>query len=303
MIYTITLNPSLDLILAQDKLILGTINRPECKGLTAGGKGINVSLMLSSLEIPSVALGFVGGMSGAEIENQLKEKGIACDFVRLESGFSRINVKINAEEETELNCMGPVVSEKSLNEFISKIEEIPCGSFVTLSGNIQPSLPNDIYSHIMSRFKGKNIKTAVDVAGEKLKDLLKFKPFVIKPNNFELEEFFGEKIEDEKHLIRLGEKLRELGASNVIISLGANGSVLVSEDGAEKFGTAKGEVVNTTGAGDSMLAGFIAGINRGYTKHDAMLLATACGSATSFCAGIADRTSVNKCFDLLKESE
>lgn len=168
-----------------------------------------------------------------------------------------------------------------------------------MSGNIQPSLPQDIYLHIMGIFEEKNIRTAVDVSGERLKELLKFKPFVIKPNNFELEELFETKIKDEKHLLELGERLRQMGAENVIISLGAKGSVLISEDGAEKLGIADGEVINTTGAGDSMLAGFLAGIERGYSKHKAMLLATACGSATSFSVGIADGELTGKCFDAL----
>lgn len=301
MIYTVTLNPSLDLLLTLDKIELGTIMRPDCRGLVAGGKGINVSFMLSSLGIKSTALGFSAGMSGAEIEKQLAAKGVMCDFVKLSDGFSRINVKLNAEEESELNCKGPKVSDNELKAFYEKIDEIPSGSFVTLSGNIQPSLPKDIYLHIVEAFEGKNIRTAVDVAGERLKELLSFKPFVIKPNNFELEELFETKIKDENHLLELGKKLRQMGAENVIISLGAKGSVLISDEGAEKFGIADGDVINTTGAGDSMLAGFLAGIERGYSKHKAMLLATACGSATSFSVGIADGELTEKCFDgLLK---
>ncbi len=299
MIYTVTLNPGLDLLLALDEVELGTIMRPECRGLVAGGKGINVSLMLLSLGIKSTALGFTAGMSGAEIENQLASKGVLCDFVRLQDGFSRINVKLNAKEETELNCKGPKVSESELNAFFEKIEKIPSGSFVTLSGNIQPSLPKDIYLKIMEVFEGKDIRTAVDVAGERLKELLKFKPFVIKPNNYELEELFETKIRDENHLLELGERLREMGAENVIISLGAKGSVLISDSGAEKFGIVSGEVINTTGAGDSMLAGFLAGIERGYSKHKAMLLATSCGSATSFSVGIASGELTEECFERL----
>ncbi|MDO4459003.1 MAG: 1-phosphofructokinase [Clostridia bacterium] len=300
MIYTVTLNPALDLVIRGDKLNLGTINRMQELGLVAGGKGVNVSVMLAECGVESTALGFCAGSPGDEIKRQLTEKGVKSDFTELESGFSRINIKIEAEEETEINCFGPNISDEKLKEFFGVIDSIPEGSILVLAGNVPPCLPQNIYELIMIRCKGRNIRFVVDAAGERLRSLLRLKPYLIKPNNFELEELFDTKAETMDDLIILGNKCRDMGAENVIISLGAKGSIFLTEREDPIFTpAADGEVINTVGAGDSMLAGFLAGKERGYDNKKCMMLATACGGATSFSVGIAEKDLIDKVFHSL----
>ena len=257
MVYTVTFNPAIDYVVHTDELAVGMTNRSTSEQMYVGGKGINVSMVLAELGIRSKALGFVAGFTGRAIEDGAKEKGVETDFVHLESGCSRINVKIKSDEETELNGQGPKISDKAIDELLKKLDKLEDGDVLVLAGSIPGTLPNDIYEKILARLSDRKIKTVVDATKDLLLNVLKYKPFLIKPNNHELGEMFGVELKTEDEIISYAKKLREMGAMNVLISMAGDGAILVDEHGkVHKCGVCRGTVKNSVGAGDSMVAGY-----------------------------------------------
>lgn len=297
MIYTVTFNPAVDLVVHADEVKIGLTNRSKSEEIYFGGKGINVSLVLKELGIRSRALGFVAGFTGAAIENSLVERGIDADFVHLEKGFSRINVKIKSGEETELNGLGPKIPEKSLQELLEKLDKIEDGDTLVLAGSIPADLPENIYEKILERLSGRKIRAVVDATKKLLLNVLKYKPFLVKPNEHELGEMFGVELKTVDEIIEHARKLKEMGASNVLVSRAGNGAVLLDEHGKTHIcGACKVTVKNSVGAGDSMVAGFIAGCEKDYDY--ALKLGTAAGGATAFSEGLAEMDEI---FALLKQ--
>ncbi len=299
MIYTVTLNPSVDYVIHIDKITAGVVNRTEKEELYFGGKGINVSLILAELGIESTALGFTAGFTGEAIENYLKTQGIQTDFIRLDNGFSRINVKIKSGEETEINGRGADISENKLNEFFSKIDTLSDGDTLVLSGSVPKSLPDNIYECILKRISNKNMRTFVDAEKNLLIDTLKYKPFLIKPNQAEIEDIFGKKLEKTTDILECAVQLKAMGAVSVLVSRAGDEAVFVDADGESHIlRPCTGELKNSVGAGDSMLAGFIAGCQLSNDDYDyAFKLGLSAGSATAFSDGLAKKDDIFKLFN------
>lgn len=298
MVYTVTFNPAIDYIVHTDKLTVGMTNRSKSEQVYVGGKGINVSIVLAEFGIKSIALGFVAGFTGKAIEDGAKEKGIETDFVHLESGCSRINVKIKSGEETELNGQGPKIPDMAIEELFGKLDKLENGDVLVLAGSIPDTLPSDIYEKILARLSDRKIKTVVDATKDLLLNVLKYKPFLIKPNNHELGEMFGVELKTEEEIISYAKKLRETGAVNVLVSMAGDGAILVDENGkVHKCGVCNGTVKNSVGAGDSMVAGFIAGSENGDYEY-ALKLGTATGGATAFSDELAKKDEI---YELLKQ--
>ena len=301
MVYTVTFNPAVDYVVHADELIVGKTNRSQSEEIYCGGKGINVSIVLAELGIKSRALGFVAGFTGNAIETGVKEAGVETDFVHLENGCSRINVKIKSHEETEINGQGPKIPESAIKELYEKLDKLTDGDVLVLAGSVPSTLPSDIYEKILAHLSGKKIKTVVDATMNLLLNVLKYKPFLIKPNNHELGEMFGVELKTEEEIIEYARKLKEMGAVNVLVSMAGDGAVLIDENNViHKCGVCQGEVKNSVGAGDSMVAGFIAGTaERDNTDYEyALKLGTATGGATAFSDGLAKK---EKIFELLKQ--
>lgn len=293
-IYTVTFNPAIDYVVRLDGVTAGSVNRAGSERIFCGGKGINVSLVLAELGVRSKALGFTAGFTGRAIEEEVRSRGVECDFIRLEEGFSRINVKIKAGEETEINGQGPRISEKAIEQLCEKLDGLSDGDFLVLAGSVPDSLPADIYEKILKRVSGKRIRAVVDATGALLLNVLKYKPFLVKPNDRELGEMFGRELKSVGEIAEHAEKLREMGAENVLVSMAENGAVLVDEHGnVHKCAACHGTVINSVGAGDSMVAGFIAGLAEGDHDH-ALKLGTAAGGATAFSDGLAKRDDIYK---------
>ncbi|MDE6024916.1 MAG: 1-phosphofructokinase [Lachnospiraceae bacterium] len=298
MIYTVTFNPAVDYVIHTDDLSVGMVNRSKADEIYFGGKGVNVSLVLGELGVKSKALGFIAGFTGEAIEKSMKESGVETDFVKLDKGFSRINVKIKAGKETELNGQGPEISHEDTEKLFAKLEEMQDGDTIVLAGSIPKSLSSDIYEKILEKLQGKKIKAVVDATKDLLMNVLKYKPFLIKPNNFELEEMFSTKLETDDDIIKYAQKLKEMGAQNVLVSMAGDGAILLAENGnVHKCGVCKGTVKNSVGAGDSMVAGFLAGCENGDYEY-ALKLGTATGGATAFSDGLAKKELV---YELLKQ--
>ncbi len=294
MIYTVTFNPAVDYVVHSGAMELGSVNRSNGEEIYFGGKGINVSFVLKELGLTSKALGFIAGFTGEAIKKGVEEKGIDSDFVRLESGFSRINIKIKSTEETELNGQGPNISEKAIAELFTKLEKLQDGDTIVLAGSIPNTLPSDIYEQILQRISNKKIKAVVDATGQLLMKVLPYKPFLIKPNNHELGEMFGVKLTTIEEIEEYARKLQVMGARNVLISMAGDGALLIDETGeAHHCGVCKGTVKNSVGAGDSMVAGFIAGIKDGDYEY-ALKLGTATGGATAFSDGLATKPEIDR---------
>lgn len=294
MVYTVTFNPAVDYIVHTKELRAGATNRSDSEEIYFGGKGINVSIVLSELGVKSKALGFVAGFTGAAIEQGVSEKGIDADFVHLSGGFSRINVKIKSDEETELNGQGPKIPDEAVQQLFAKLDELQDGDTLVLAGSIPSSLPSDIYERILARLSGRKIRTVVDATKDLLVKVLKYQPFLIKPNNFELGEIFGVELHTTDEIVKYAEKLHEMGARNVLVSMAGDGAVLLDETGRTHVcGVCRGTVKNSVGAGDSMVAGFIAGCEKAGYEY-ALRLGTAAGGATAFSEGLATKEKINE---------
>ena len=294
MIYTVTFNPAIDYIVHTGTMQVGQVNRSQGEELYFGGKGINVSFVLHELGLPSKALGFVAGFTGAAIEAGIQEQGIATDFVHLDSGFSRINVKIKSGEETELNGQGPNISEAAVAELFEKLNQLQDGDVLILAGSIPNTMPADSYEKILAHLSDKNIKVVVDATKDLLLKVLPYHPFLIKPNNHELGELFGVTLHSIEEIATYAKKLQEMGAQNVLISMAGDGALLIDETGKQHVcGVCKGTVKDSVGAGDSMVAGFVAGSM--YGDYEAALkLGTAAGGATAFSEGLAQRAEIER---------
>ena len=290
MIYTVTFNPAIDYVVHADDMQVGAVNRSRQEEVYFGGKGINVSVVLHELGLASKALGFVAGFTGEAIEQGLRADGIETDFIHLEKGFSRINVKIKSSEETELNGQGPEIPEDKLRQLFDQLEQVQDGDTIILAGSIPTSLPSDVYEQILRHLSGKQVRAVVDATRDLLVNVLKYKPFLIKPNNFELGEIFGVPLKDDvDEIVRYAGKLQEMGARNVLVSMAGDGAVLLDENGGvHACGVCKGTVKNSVGAGDSMVAGFVAGCETGDYDY-ALKLGTATGGATAFSEGLAKK--------------
>lgn len=299
MIYTVTFNPAIDYVVHIEKIKMGDVNRLDSEEIYYGGKGINVSIILSRLGLPSKALGFVAGFTGKAIENGVKRNSVETDFVHLEKGFSRINVKIKSDKETDLNGCGPEIDEKSIGLLFEKLDKLCSGDILILAGSIPNTLPQDIYEKILVRLSDKKIKFVVDATKDLLLNVLKYKPFLIKPNHHELGEMFNVDLKNTEDIISYAKKLKNMGAVNVLVSMAENGAILVDEyNKVHKCGVCKGKVINSVGAGDSMLAGFIAGLEKGGYDH-ALKLGTAAGGATAFSDGLAKKETIDLLFKQL----
>lgn len=294
MIYTVTFNPSIDYIVDVKDFKLGLTNRTYQEALYPGGKGINVSLVLKNLGLDSSALGFIAGFTGTEIERMLVERGVNPEFIRLDNGYSRINVKLRAAEETEINGQGPDISEEALETLYKRLDELKEGDFLVLAGSIPNTMPADSYEIIAKRLEGKGINLIVDATNDLLKNVLPYHPFLIKPNNHELAEMFDVELKDNADIAKYGLKLRDMGAQNIIISMAGDGAIFIPKEGEPVFLPApKGKVVNSVGAGDSMVAGFTAGTAQGLAPEEAFLLGVATGSASAFSELLAEKEAVD----------
>lgn len=293
MIYTVTFNPALDYIIELGEFQAGVINRAKQTKILGGGKGINVSIVLKNLGVESIALGFTAGFTGKEIARQLDEFACRHDFIELPSGLSRINVKIKAGQETEINGQGPLITADALNMLFHQLEQLQSGDTLVLAGSIPNTLPNDIYEKIMQKLAGRNIRIVVDATCDLLVNVLKYKPFLIKPNNHELGEIFGVTLKTTEEIIIHAKKLQALGAQNVLISLAGDGAILLTTDQTVYTSKApNGTVVNSVGAGDSMVAGFIAGFLETNDLLKAFRMSIATGSASAFSENLATKPEV-----------
>lgn len=296
MIYTVTFNPAIDYTVELDSVKLGETNRSNSSYILPGGKGINVSRVLTNLEIENIALGFVGGFTGGFVEDYLKAQDIMTDFVHLEKD-TRINVKIKTQEETEINTSGPDIDEKYLDEFFKKLDKLKRDDFLILAGNIQDSLSRNTYSIIQERCIYKGVKTVVDTTEEALTLTLKNKPFLIKPNLHELEGIFDVKIKDESEAVIYAKKLLEKGAQNIIVSMGGEGALFISKDELYFAEAPDGILKNSVGSGDSMVAGFIAKFIEVKDLMEAFKYSVAAGSATAFSKDLCKKKEVEDLFN------
>ncbi len=295
MIYTVTLNPSIDYIVRLDKLTSGITNRTTSEEYYYGGKGINVSMVLAELDLDSTAYGFVAGFTGKAIENGIRNDHIITDFIKLKNGISRINIKIKAGEETEINCQGPHIDETELERLLQKIDRISTGDTLILAGSIPNTMPDDVYERMMERIRFKDVRIVVDATKKLLVNSLKYRPFLIKPNRQELSEIFNVEVKTEEDIVHYAKELQKLGARNVLISLGGEGAMLIDENGNKhKAGVLKEKVINTVGSGDSMVAGFVAGYEKTGDYAYALKLGSVCGNATAFLAGLATKEKINE---------
>lgn len=293
MIYTVTFNPAIDYLVYVPELKVGSIIRSEKEKVFCGGKGINVSLVLRELGIKSTAMGFIAGFTGSAIEQAIGGDEISTDFVHLNDGLTRINVKIRSGYETDINGQGPAISENDIKLLFDKLKRLKQGDTLVLAGSIPNTLPSDIYEKIMELLSETGVRFVVDATKDLLLNSLKYLPFLIKPNNDELGEIFGVKIDTPEDAILYARKLRKMGAVNVLVSMGKNGAVLVDETGKEYYMPAiDGKVINTVGAGDSMVAGFLAGYAQESDYGYALKLGTAAGGATAFSEGLASRDEI-----------
>ena len=287
-----------DYVVHISKLRIGGSQHCDYEGIFCGGKGVNVSTVLNRLDYKSVSLGFIAGFTGDELNRKLIEEGIHTDFIKLKKGFSRLNVKIKAEEETDIDNFGPEITPSDLEKLFDKLHTIKNGDTLVLAGSIPKTLKSDIYEKILEKLQDRDIKIVVDATGELLLNALKFKPFLIKPNNFELSEVIGKDLTTIEEYVEGARKLKELGAKNVIVSMADKGALLIDEFNKEHYIKApKGTLINSVGAGDSLVAGFIVGYNQKKDYDYALKLGVACGSASAFSMGLADKETIEKVFN------
>ena len=291
MIYTVTFNPSIDYIVRLEDLTVGEINRVNYEQILPGGKGINVSIVLKNLGHDSTALGFLAGFTGVAMQQMLHAFGVKDDFVRLDDGFSRINVKIKAGSETEINGQGPVITETAQHALFDRLDRLQSGDTLVLAGSIPNTLPDDIYERIMEHLAGRGIRIVVDATKNLLRRVLKYRPFLIKPNNHELGEMFGVELKTDDEIVYHAKRLQEEGATNVLISMASDGAILLTAEGVfYRSAAPKGTLVNSVGAGDSMVAGFLAGFMESDGSYErAFYMGVATGSASAFSPNLATR--------------
>ena len=296
MIYTVTFNPAIDYVVRLDKpLEVGAVNRANGEDCVLGGKGINVSGVLAQLDCSSVALGFVAGETGAWLERGLAAHGLKTDFIHLEQGMTRINVKIKAGQETELNGAGPDIPEGAMQQLEAQLDTLGEDDILILAGSIPKSLSQNTYERLLARLDGKGVRCVVDATRDLLVNVLPYHPFLIKPNNHELGEIVGRELTSDEEIIAAARSLQEKGARNVLVSMAGDGALLVDEQGqTHRIGCPKGKVVNSVGAGDSMVAGFVAGWMQTKSYAFALRLGTACGSATAFSLGLATKGKIGE---------
>lgn len=303
MIYTVTLNPSLDYFLSVEHFAIGKTNRSTEEVYRPGGKGINVSWVLHNLGLESTALGFLAGFTGQEIKRQMETTGIATDFIELPGGMSRLNVKMKQMDATEINASGPILSEENLEELRKKLSALTQGDILILSGSLPGSVTTDIYKDLMEEVAGKGIPVIVDAIGDALLKTLPLHPFLMKPNHQELSELFDVELSTREQVIPYAGKLQEWGAQNVLVSLGGAGAVLLDQDGVVyESEVPRGKLINAVGAGDSMVAGFLAGYLEKQDFAHAFLMGVAAGSASAFSEGLADRATVEQLYQQLKKN-
>lgn len=293
MIFTVTFNPSLDYIVRVDEMRLGTINRTNYEQLLPGGKGINVSIVLGNLGHPSRALGFSAGVTGVALEKLLADAGVDADLVHVKEGFTRINAKVKAIEETELNGQGPRIAPEDVDALFSKLDVLGQDDTLVISGSVPNTLPSDMYEQVMKRLAGHGVRIVVDAERDLLTRVLPYRPFLVKPNNHELGDIFGVTLKTRDEVVPYARRMQEMGAQNVLISMAGEGGVLVAADGqVYQSPAAKGTVVNSVGAGDSCVAGFLAGLMETGSYQTAFRMGLAAGSASAFSDHLATRPEV-----------
>lgn len=301
MIYTVTFNPAIDYVVRLgNPLQPGAVNRAAGEDCVLGGKGINVSGVLAQLGVESVALGFIAGETGAWLERGLTAQGLHTDFIWLENGMTRINVKIKAGQETELNGAGPNIPESAMQALETKLDALQKDDVLILAGSIPACLPQSTYERLLARLQGRGVRAVVDATQDLLLKVLPYKPFLIKPNNHELSEIVGHELTTDDEIVAAAAGLQAQGARNVLVSMAGDGALLLDENGAvHRIGCPKGKVVNSVGAGDSMVAGFVAGYLRTGDYRYALRLGTACGSATAFSVGLATKERINELLETI----
>lgn len=301
MIYTVTFNPSLDYVVTVEHFTDGIVNRTKDERIFPGGKGVNVSMVLKNLGHENTALGFLAGFTGCELQRLLEESGVRADFISVDKGMSRINVKLRSEQETEINGQGPLISKEDIAKLYAKLDMLNDDDVLVLAGSIPDVMPGSMYMDIMRYLQDKNLKIVVDATKDLLVNVLQHHPFLIKPNNHELGEIFGVTIENKEDVILYAKKMQEMGARNVLVSMAGEGAVLVADDGEIfKADAPKGRVVNSVGAGDSMVAGFIAGYLENGNYADAFRMGVCTGSASAFSEELAKKSEVT---ELMKQNE
>ncbi|MEQ2637191.1 1-phosphofructokinase [Paratractidigestivibacter faecalis] len=293
MIFTVTFNPSLDYIVRVDEMRLGTINRTNYEQLLPGGKGINVSIVLGNLGHPSRALGFSAGVTGVALEKLLADAGVDADLVHVKEGFTRINAKVKAVEETELNGQGLRIAPEDVDALFSKLDVLGQDDTLVISGSVPNTLPSDMYEQVMERLAGRGVRIVVDAERDLLTRVLPYRPFLVKPNNHELGDIFGVTLKTRDEVVPYARRMQEMGAQNVLVSMAGEGGVLVAADGqVYQSPAAKGTVVNSVGAGDSCVAGFLAGLMETGSYQTAFRMGLAAGSASAFSDHLATRSEV-----------
>ena len=296
MIYTLTMNPALDYVADLPSFKLGQVNRTQDENIFYGGKGINVSVVLKELGFESTCLGFIAGFTGNELKRGVKEDlKLDTNFICVEKGMTRINVKIHSDQETELNGMGPIIEQSDILKLFENLNQLQSGDILILSGSVPKTVPQTIYCDILEKLKEKEVKIVVDATGELLINTLKYQPFLIKPNNHELAEIFNVEVKSIEDIGYYARKLQTMGAKNVLISMAKDGSLLIDETGKKhRLGVCQGTVRNSVGAGDSMVAGFVAGYLSNIDYSKILKLATACGGATAFSHGLATKEKIDE---------
>ncbi len=293
MIYTLTFNPSLDYIVTVPEFTCGVVNRTSKEVIFPGGKGINVSMVLGNLGFENTALGFLAGFTGEELKCLVEEKGVHAEFIPVKQGMTRINVKLRSKQETEINGQGPVISEADIRKLYERLDALQDGDILVMAGSIPDAMPGTMYMDIMEHLKEKDLRVVVDATKDLLVNVLKYRPFLIKPNNHELGDIFRVAIEEKADVIKYARRLQEQGARNVLVSMAGEGAVLLAEDGSVYQAEApKGRVVNSVGAGDSMVAGFLAGYLEDGTYEKAFRMGVCTGSASAFSEELATRDEV-----------
>ena len=301
MICTVTFNPSLDYIVSVDDFQLGMTNRTSSELILPGGKGINVSIVLKNLGLDSTALGYAAGFTGEELIRRLTEFGVNADFIKINHGMTRINLKLKSIDGTEINGCGPDIDAEALEQLMEKIDRLQEGDVLVLAGSIPYSMPDDIYQKIMERLDGRDVRIVVDATKDLLLNVLGHHPFLIKPNNHELGDIFGVKLSEREEVVPYAKKLQEKGAVNVLVSMAGKGAVLLAEDGSVYAAEApKGTLKNGVGAGDSMVAGFLAGYGESGDYEHAFRLGLAAGSASAFSEQLATKDEIKKVYENCK---